>query len=125
MRTKNSGLCGAVVAVVGLSVAGCALDWSVPSGTGGAGGTTGALAVTCHTGTCECPVGGECAMTCFDQACTIVCGEGATCDIQCTKGACTLDCKAGAICTASCAEAASCVDGCGVAASCSCDASCQ
>lgn len=114
--------------VVGLIAlcAGCSLDWTVPSGSGGAGG--GQLhEITCKTNeTCTCPAGDTCAMSCEGTACPIVCEANALCTITCSGASCEIDCKSGSTCTADC-EGASCTLTCDPSALCTCspDAVCN
>lgn len=118
MRTNKIGLCVALVTASALLCGGCALDWTVTSGAGGGTSTATVQEVTCPlAGTCECPAGAVCAMTCSSSLCDILCNEGATCDITCTGAACNVECKtdatchlhcSGATCTTSCADALEC-----------------
>jgi hypothetical protein len=114
-----------VAALSATHLAGCILDWSVPNGAGGAGGTTSSSDTTQHIDCpnekeCTCPAGQSCSMTCDGKNCNIVCMDDATCTITCTGAACYIDCRKDALCNTSC-SGASCTTKCDPSAICFCD----
>jgi hypothetical protein len=58
-----------------------------------AGGSSG--------GSCACPKGEKCDITCDGDACNTDCAEGATCIVKC-KGNCQLTCGTNATCDQTC-----------------------